>query len=735
MVTWNTSQSVLHDGHMVTGANDPAILAVADQLFAAGGTDLSAGLFVKGYQLAQANYGQDRLNRVVLISDGGANAGVTDQNLIAMNSADADQEGIYLAGVGVGPAPSYNDSLMDTVTDKGRGAYVYLDGPDEATRMFVDRFAETFDIAARSVQMQLTMPWYFTMKKFYGEAYSSNAAAIEPQHLAPSDAMIFEEVIGACDASQIHGSDTISVHATWTEPVTYVPRTTDFSITIDQMLAAAGPGITKGKAIVGYAEALKTGTSNDLHAALDAVNAANVGGGGPGAHRDRRAHPAAPELGRPRSAHGRLGAARELLDEASRGFELRVEVAGAHRDLHVAAADLVDDSRRAHHGVVDDDGDAVLHVVAREDAEFLAAGGSQRQVDGPALGIALGVRRDHELGVGHVGAVEDRGRAHDVRAHADTLEEAPRLVEVEDVLRQDLLARRQLDGARGPRAERRALLRHRLVRRADPAREVARLRLAGADGDVLDLDRQARRVGRAGLAPRTEHVVARVVDGDDADDLRARRRMRSPRGSPSSLEPPRPITGPPRSRASPRSRSCCRSARRGRGARDAARLVVGRSVRCGARAERRLEQLRGARGVGRADHHHERRKRRVEGIEPPKALASHEELDPAGLEHGARIRDRIRPLVGPHAREVGHAHARAQLCGDVERERRRVRHDGEHVPARDVIGRASPIANSATANSVDVTIARPSAARASISSSPSVPGAPAALASAATRLG
>jgi Ca-activated chloride channel family protein len=280
IVTWNTSQAVLLDGHAVTGANDPAIVQVADQLFADGGTDLSAGL-VKGYQLAHANYGQDRLNRVILISDGGANAGVTDQDLIAMNSADADQEGIYLAGVGVGPAPGYNDALMDTVTDKGRGAYVYLDGTDEATHVFVDRFAETLDIAARSVQVQLTMPWYFTMKKFYGEAYSTNAAAIEPQHLAPSDAMIFEEIVGACDASQIKGTDTISVHATWTEPVTYTPHTTDLTITVDQMLAAAGAGITKGKAIVGYAEALKTGTSNDLHAALDAVNAANVGGTDP----------------------------------------------------------------------------------------------------------------------------------------------------------------------------------------------------------------------------------------------------------------------------------------------------------------------------------------------------------------------------------------------------------------------------------------------------------------------
>jgi len=35
--------------------------------------------------------------------------------------------------------------------------------------MFVDRFDETMEIAARAVQIELTLPWYFQMKKFYGE--------------------------------------------------------------------------------------------------------------------------------------------------------------------------------------------------------------------------------------------------------------------------------------------------------------------------------------------------------------------------------------------------------------------------------------------------------------------------------------------------------------------------------------------------------------------------------------
>lgn len=276
MVTWNTAQSAILTAHAVSGPNDPAIIGAANALSADGGTDLSGGL-VAGYALAKQTYGTDRLNRVVLISDGGANVGVIDGDLIGENSKDADKEGIYLVGVGAGPAGGYSDELMDIVTDKGRGAYVYLDTPGEATHMFVDRFDETMEIAARGVQVELTLPWYFKIQKFYGEEYSPNAQEIEPQHLAPGDAMVLSQILEACDASVINMDDPITVHATWKEPLTYVDMETSVTITVGALLAGSKGQLTKGKAIVAYAEALKTAIAADLHAAHDQVVAANPG--------------------------------------------------------------------------------------------------------------------------------------------------------------------------------------------------------------------------------------------------------------------------------------------------------------------------------------------------------------------------------------------------------------------------------------------------------------------------
>jgi len=279
-VTWNSSNNIVMNGHQVTGSNDPAIVAMANGLEAGGGTDLHAGL-VAGYQLAEAKYGLDRLNRVLLISDGGANIGVTDADLIGLKSQDADKEGIYMVGVGTGPALGYFDQLMDTVTDKGRGAYIYLDEPAEADKIFVNRFDEAMEIAARGVQVELTLPWYFQMHKFYGEEYSTDPKEVEPQHLAPSDAMIFNQVLRACEVSQIIQTDTIKVRATWKTPITYALQTTEVSMTVADLLNAQKTGLTKAKAIIAYAEALKAPTSMSLQDAYAQVMAANAGGADP----------------------------------------------------------------------------------------------------------------------------------------------------------------------------------------------------------------------------------------------------------------------------------------------------------------------------------------------------------------------------------------------------------------------------------------------------------------------
>jgi Ca-activated chloride channel family protein len=252
-VTWNDHQIPVLKGHVVSGPDDPAIVAMANAMEANGSTNLAAGLAL-GYSLAEQYRAPGRINRVVLISDGQANTGITDEKLIGGKAEDQDAEGIYLVGVGVGNG--VNDTLMDTVTDLGRGAYIFLDSEAEARRMFVDRFSESILVAARDVRIELTLPAYFNMKKFYGEAYSPDPAKIRPQHLAPDDSMMLLQIIHPCDPALPRANDPYRVRVTWKDPVTGEPKVATQQTTLGQLDIDDG-NLTKAAKVVEYAETLK----------------------------------------------------------------------------------------------------------------------------------------------------------------------------------------------------------------------------------------------------------------------------------------------------------------------------------------------------------------------------------------------------------------------------------------------------------------------------------------------
>lgn len=254
-LTTDGSAPQLEEVHL-TGKDDPQLVKVTDSLTAGGETDLYKGL-TTAYTLAKKYYQPARMNRVILISDGGTNVGTTDYDLIAKESADADKEGIYLVGIGTGPALSFNDELMNAITDAGRGAYVYLDNEAEAQNVLAARFDETMDIAARAVQVELTLPWYFTAESPSTENPLSTKK-VEAQHLAPNDAMVFLLNVTTCDPSMYDRNDDVRIRVFWKKRDTFESTTTEVTVPLNQLFGAEKSiTMARGRAIVAFAEALK----------------------------------------------------------------------------------------------------------------------------------------------------------------------------------------------------------------------------------------------------------------------------------------------------------------------------------------------------------------------------------------------------------------------------------------------------------------------------------------------
>lgn len=279
VITLDGDATALLDGRTIAAEADRnAVRSVAESLHVGGGSDLQGGL-VRGYALAYQHFNEAGMNRLVLITDGRANPTSVDAGFIQENAKQGDEKGIHLVGVGTGPADGYNDALLNKLTEAGRGAYVYIDRTDEAKRIFVDRFSEVMDLAARQVSVSMKLPDYLAVQQYYGEQQSFTTAAIEPQNLGAGDAMIFPMTVRSCLGDLLDASDTIDVTVDWKMPVTLYAATASASVTLADLTGQGAAPIRKANAVVAYAEALKSLDRKRLEGAYCAVKAAYTDGG------------------------------------------------------------------------------------------------------------------------------------------------------------------------------------------------------------------------------------------------------------------------------------------------------------------------------------------------------------------------------------------------------------------------------------------------------------------------
>jgi Ca-activated chloride channel family protein len=129
------------------------ILSAIEWLHADGSTNAEEGLKL-GYQMAERNFDNRKINRLILCSDGVANVGVTKaEDLLAWIKGYAEK-GITLTTVGFG-MENYNDILMEKLGNKGNGHYAYVDDIAEARKIFLENLTGTLQVIAKDVKIQV----------------------------------------------------------------------------------------------------------------------------------------------------------------------------------------------------------------------------------------------------------------------------------------------------------------------------------------------------------------------------------------------------------------------------------------------------------------------------------------------------------------------------------------------------------------------------------------------------
>lgn len=129
------------------------ILGALEQLSAGGSTAGGEGIR-QAYALAEANFNENGINRVILATDGDFNVGITDDEQLKDFVERKRDTGIYLSVLGFGRG-NYNDALMQTLAQNGNGNAAYIDNLNEARKVLVDEATSTLYPIAGDVKIQV----------------------------------------------------------------------------------------------------------------------------------------------------------------------------------------------------------------------------------------------------------------------------------------------------------------------------------------------------------------------------------------------------------------------------------------------------------------------------------------------------------------------------------------------------------------------------------------------------
>jgi Ca-activated chloride channel homolog len=116
-----------------------------------GMTNLSGG-WLKGFEALQSANGNG-VRKVLLLSDGLANVGVTDRDSLAALTAKAHERGIGTTTIGFGN--DFDEELMTAMADAGGGAAHFAETPDAAPAIFAQELEGLTQVVAQNVSLEI----------------------------------------------------------------------------------------------------------------------------------------------------------------------------------------------------------------------------------------------------------------------------------------------------------------------------------------------------------------------------------------------------------------------------------------------------------------------------------------------------------------------------------------------------------------------------------------------------
>lgn len=142
-----------------------ALKSAISEIVSGSSTNLSGGL-MEGYAQVLANQKSGMVNRVLLLSDGLANSGITDPLRLKNIAKEKNSLDLTLSTFGVGS--DFNEDLMTSLAEFGGGNYYFIDNLDDISTIFSQELFGLLSVVAQNASIRLDLREGVTCMQTFG---------------------------------------------------------------------------------------------------------------------------------------------------------------------------------------------------------------------------------------------------------------------------------------------------------------------------------------------------------------------------------------------------------------------------------------------------------------------------------------------------------------------------------------------------------------------------------------
>jgi len=154
VVVYDDQIDVVAEGSSATPESRRIAVSRLREIDARGSTNLAEG-WLRGCEQVALQQSSEGVNRVLLLTDGLANVGITDRSELEAHAAELRARGVTTSTFGVGN--DFDESLLQAMADAGGGHFYYIERAAQIPDLVSSEVGETLEVVAHGVSLELTV--------------------------------------------------------------------------------------------------------------------------------------------------------------------------------------------------------------------------------------------------------------------------------------------------------------------------------------------------------------------------------------------------------------------------------------------------------------------------------------------------------------------------------------------------------------------------------------------------